>query len=135
MLEDAIKFDSSNRITLIINLPQSAPQSAYIVLYVTNLGDFLNPNKTATLKIEIDDQDQGMVEALHYGETTVVTKYPVMVSGPAINITLSPADATSLPPMISAMEVFTEWGKSAAAPTYFSFAYSFIIFFMLLLVA
>ncbi|WOH02528.1 hypothetical protein DCAR_0521917 [Daucus carota subsp. sativus] len=137
VLTDAIMFNASDPMTLTIDLPQSTPQSAYIVLYITNLGDLFNPNTSATVKIKIDNQDQGTVEALHFGETTVITKYPVMVSGPSVNITLSPADKASLPPMISAMEVFTKWPthKSAAAPKHFSSAHSLIILFMLLLVA
>lgn len=137
VLEDAIVATASDSITLTIDLPQSTPQSAYIVLYLTNLGE--------TLKIEIDSQDQGTVNATGYGVTTVVTRYPVMVIGPTINITLSRADESSLPPIISAMEVFTKWNTdhntstdhniSTAAPEYFSSAYSLIILFMLFLVA
>ncbi|KAK1396342.1 hypothetical protein POM88_006205 [Heracleum sosnowskyi] len=109
ILGDAIVSNAYDPITLTINRRQSTPQSAYIVLYFTDLGDPFNSRQTTTLKIEINSQDQGIVNATGYGETTVITKYPVMVSGPTINITLSRADELSLPPMIAAMEVFTKW--------------------------
>ncbi|XP_074366181.1 leucine-rich repeat receptor-like serine/threonine-protein kinase At2g14510 [Apium graveolens] len=138
VLANAIESNASDPINFTIDLPQLASQSAYIVLYITKQQEnSINPNQTASVKIEIDSQDQGTVHTSGYGETTVVTKYPVMVSGPTMNMTLSRADESSLPPMIAAMEVFTKWDsdKSSAAPEFFSFAYSLIILFMLLLVA
>ncbi|WOH02530.1 hypothetical protein DCAR_0521919 [Daucus carota subsp. sativus] len=138
ILEDAIVANGSDPITLIVNLPQSTQQSAYIVLYLTNLGNPFDSNQTTTLKFEINSQDQGTVNSTGNGKTTVVAKYPVTVSGPTINITLSLADEFSLPPMISAMEVFTKWdtgpSKSTAAAEFFSFAYSLILLCMLVLV-
>lgn len=61
------------------------------------------------MKIEIDGQDQGTVEAPENGETSVITKYPVTVSGPSINITWTRGNESSLPPMIAGMEIFTKW--------------------------
>ncbi|XP_074347525.1 putative LRR receptor-like serine/threonine-protein kinase At1g07550 [Apium graveolens] len=129
VMDDGIEFNASSPITLITDLPQLSPQSAYIVLYISNLLSPYDANKTVTIKIEINNEDQGKVEmSSYYGKTTVVTKYPVMVSGPTINITVSPdwlpSDDSSFPPTIAAMEVFTKWDsdKSAAARQYFSFA-------------
>ncbi|KAK1364850.1 Leucine-rich repeat receptor-like serine/threonine-protein kinase [Heracleum sosnowskyi] len=141
VLMDAIEpnFDASEPIIMTIDLPQLTPQSAYIVFYLAQL-NFRGLNQNRTVKIEINSQDQGTVEAPDYGETTVVTKYPVMVSGPSINITLTRGDEWSLPPMIAAMEVFTKWDsnvhlKSAAATEYFFFVYPLTIFAMLSLMA
>ncbi|XP_074364834.1 putative LRR receptor-like serine/threonine-protein kinase At1g07550 [Apium graveolens] len=140
VMNDAIKFNASNPISLITDLPQLTPQSAYIVLYITNLGSFSDiTNETVTIRMEINNEDQGKVEmSSHFGKTAVVTKYPVMVSGPTINITVSPdwlpSDDSSFPPTIAAMEVFTKWdsNKSAAARQY---SCSMIILFMLFFVA
>lgn len=141
VLMDAIEpyYNASEPIVMTFDLPQSTPQSAYIVSYLAQL-NFRGPNQNRTVKIEINSQDQGTVEAPDYGKTKVVTNYPVIVSGPTINITLTRGDEWSLPPMIAAMEVFTKWDsdvhhKSAAATKYFFFVYSLTIFAMLSLVA
>lgn len=94
------------------------------------------------MKLEIDGQDHGKVEAPSNGETTVITKYPVIVSGPTIHITLTRSQESTLPPMIAGMEVFTKWDaavnhtapSSAAARVYISFAFSLMIPFAFLLV-
>ncbi|WOH02529.1 hypothetical protein DCAR_0521918 [Daucus carota subsp. sativus] len=137
VMADAIESNASDPITLTIDLPQFTPQSAFIVLYIPQLVYTNKPNQTRSLKIEIDGKDQGTADTIGYNENTVVTKYPVTVSGPTINITLSRVNESSLPPMIAAMEVFTklDMNVSAAAPEYFSFACSLILLFMLLSVA
>lgn len=142
VLMDSVVPSGTDTITLTVDLPQSIPQSAYFVFYITELVK-KNSNERRTMKLEIDGQDQGTVEAPSNGETRVITKYPVIVSGSTINITLSRGKDSSLPPMIAAMEVFTEWDtdwnhtapSSAAAGMYFSFAYSLMIPFVFLLVA
>lgn len=139
VLMDSVVPSGTDTITLTVDLPQSTPQSAYFVFYIIELIE-KDSKERRTMKLEIDGQDQGTVEAPSNGETTVITKYPVIVSGPTINVTLTRGHDSSLPPMIAAMEVFTKWDtdtapSSAAAGVYFSFAYSLMIPFVFLLVA
>ncbi|KAK1355419.1 hypothetical protein POM88_048675 [Heracleum sosnowskyi] len=142
VLMDSVVPSGTDTITLTVDLPQSTPQSAYFVFYITELVE-KKSNERRTMKLEIDGQDQGTIEAPSNGETTVITKYPVIVSGPTTNIILTRGKDSSLPPMIAAMEVFTKSDtignntapSSAAAGIYFSFAYSLMIPFVFLLAA
>ncbi|XP_063948814.1 probable LRR receptor-like serine/threonine-protein kinase At1g07550 [Daucus carota subsp. sativus] len=144
VLRDSIESNGSDPIILTVDLPQRTSQSAYIVFYITELV-IKNSNQTRIMRIEIDGEDQGTLEAPSVGETSVVTKYPVAVSGPSINITLMRTKESSLPPMIAAMEVFTKWSSevkqnhtapaSEAAGAYSSFALSLMIPLVFLLVA
>ncbi|KAL8093319.1 hypothetical protein AgCh_035269 [Apium graveolens] len=136
VLVDSVVPSGTDTITLTVDLPQSSPK-AYFVFYITELIE-KKYNERRTMKLEIDGQNQGTIEAPSTGETTVITKYPVIVSGPTINITLTRGHDSSLPPMIAGMEVFTIWDadvnltapSSAAAGVYFSFAYLLMIPFV-----
>ncbi|KAK1355423.1 hypothetical protein POM88_048679 [Heracleum sosnowskyi] len=89
ILKDYVESNGSDPIVLTFDLPESTPQSAYFVFYITEIVE-KNSNESRTMKIEIDGQDQGKVEAPNNGETSVITKYPVTVSGPNINIISGP---------------------------------------------
>ncbi|WOG96214.1 hypothetical protein DCAR_0415547 [Daucus carota subsp. sativus] len=144
VLKDSVQPRGTDTIILTVDVPESAPQIAYFVFYITELFE-KDTDERRTMILEIDGQDHGTVEAPSKGETTVVTKYPVIVSGPTINITLTRDKNSTLPPMIAAMEVFTKWAthvkqnykapSSGAAGGFISFAFSLMIPFVLLLVA
>ncbi|XP_074352051.1 putative LRR receptor-like serine/threonine-protein kinase At1g07550 [Apium graveolens] len=145
LLKDSVESNGSHPIILTVDLPQSNSQSAYFVFYITELVE-KNSSESRSMKIEINGQDQGTVEAPNNGETSVITKYPVTVSGPSINITFTRSNESSLPPMISGMEVFTKWDPnvnqnqnqpppSTAAGGHVSFAYTLMIPLVFLLVA
>ncbi|PQP97292.1 putative LRR receptor-like serine/threonine-protein kinase MEE39 [Prunus yedoensis var. nudiflora] len=94
VLSDSIEsMNPADPITLSIDLPQTTPQSAYLVLYFTET-------------IYINGQMKSTVTTENI-ECKVITIYPVTVVGPTINVTLASANGSTLPPIISAMEVFT----------------------------
>ncbi|KAK1355418.1 Leucine-rich repeat receptor-like serine/threonine-protein kinase [Heracleum sosnowskyi] len=141
VLMSSIESSDLDSIFLTIDLPDY-PQSAYFVFYITELVYRL-PSETRTINIQIAGQDQGTVEAPAIGESIVITKYPVRVSGPVVSVILTRSEGSRLPPMLAAMEVLTKQDTnvnyttqlSAAAREYISLAYSLIIPFILLLVA
>ncbi|KAJ0101822.1 hypothetical protein Patl1_06224 [Pistacia atlantica] len=95
-------------ITLSVDLPpnQATPQTAYFVFYFTEVVKRTASNDRRIVDIYINGMKMDTVEA-EVNKCKVVTLYPVTVVGPTINITLRPASFSTLPPMISAMEVFT----------------------------
>ncbi|WOG96213.1 hypothetical protein DCAR_0415546 [Daucus carota subsp. sativus] len=142
VLMDSVQPTDTDTIILTVDLPQSAPQTAYFVFYVTELKEKSSIERRA-MKLEIAGKYQGTVEAPSKGETAVITKYPVTVSGPTINIRLTRDKNSTLPPMIAGMEVFTKWDtganhtdhSAAAAGVYITSAISLMIPFVFLLVA
>lgn len=144
-LFDSIQSKGSDPIILTVDLPQVAPQPAYFVFYITETFP-KNLSEIRTVTIEINGQDEGTVETPDVGKSTVVTKYPVIVAGPTVNITLTRGNGSNLPPIIAAMEVFTKLDinhtttsnkaqSSAATPKYFSFACLLVFCLSLLPVA
>ncbi|KAL1819302.1 hypothetical protein ACET3Z_014171 [Daucus carota] len=141
VLMSSIESSSMDSIFLTVELPEHQ-QSAYFVFYITEL-DYKSQSETRTIRIQIDGQDQGTVEAPSTGESKVVTMYPVIVSGPILSIILTRGEGSTLPPVLAAMEVFTKLDpnvnyttqSSAPAGENISFAYLLIIPFIFLFVA
>ncbi|XP_021813820.1 probable LRR receptor-like serine/threonine-protein kinase MEE39 [Prunus avium] len=107
VLSDSIEsMNPADPITLSIHLPQTTPQSAYIVLYFTETVTIPKPDDTRIIQIYINGQMKSTVTTENI-ECKVMTIYPVTVVGPTINVTLASAKGSTLPPIISAMEVFT----------------------------
>ncbi|KAL0360724.1 UNVERIFIED_CONTAM: hypothetical protein Sradi_3756900 [Sesamum radiatum] len=99
--------NASQSIYVPVNLPTTTPQSAYIVLYFYhNLDgppDTLNATRNMDVYIDGVMRRNVKLQGLRSGE--VVTLYPVLVQG-TVNVTISPANGTVLPPLLNGMEVF-----------------------------
>lgn len=107
VLREPIVSKTSDPITLTVDLPTATPQSAHFAFYFTELASRPLLNDTRIIDINIDGQMMQTVEA-ELNKYKVVTLYPVIVSGPTINITLAANESSTLPQMITAVEVFTE---------------------------
>uniref|UniRef100_A0A6N2NJ39 Malectin-like domain-containing protein n=1 Tax=Salix viminalis TaxID=40686 RepID=A0A6N2NJ39_SALVM len=83
------------------DFPTTTPRSAHLVFYVKELASRPLLNDTRIIDINID------VEA-EVSHCKAVTLYPVIVSGPTINITPTANESSTLPPTITAVELFTE---------------------------
>ncbi|CAB4301061.1 unnamed protein product [Prunus armeniaca] len=122
VLSDSIEsMNPADPITLSIDLPQTTPQSAYLVLYFTETVTLPKPNDSRIIQIYINGQMKSTVTS-EYNKCKVITIYPVTVVGPTINVTLASANGSTLPPIISAMEVFTrieanKGDKSSSPPS------------------
>ncbi|CAI0411548.1 unnamed protein product [Linum tenue] len=115
-LMKSIQSDNAqNTIFLTVDLPKgdSGQQTAYLVFYFTEL--FARPKleDTRIMDIYIDGKMMTSVEA-ELTKCKVTTLYPITVSpANSINITLAKSNSSTLPPMVSAMEVFTRIDSSA----------------------
>lgn len=122
VLSDSIEsMNPADPITLSIDLPQTTPQSAYLVLYFTETVTLPKPNDSRIIQIYINGQMKSTVTS-EYNKCKVITAYPVTVVGPTINVTLASANGSTLPPIMSAMEVFTrieanKGDKSSSPPS------------------
>ncbi|XP_061995331.1 probable LRR receptor-like serine/threonine-protein kinase At1g51860 [Rosa rugosa] len=118
VLRTAIEsIDLTHPITLSVSLSQTTPQSAYFVLYFTETTSLPKPGDTRIIQININGQMKSTV-TLEFTKCKVITLYPVIVEGTTINVTLASASSSTLPPIISAMEVFTrvDHEKSSSPP-------------------
>ncbi|XP_021662451.2 probable LRR receptor-like serine/threonine-protein kinase MEE39 [Hevea brasiliensis] len=121
VLQDSIVSNTSDPIILTVdNPPNWTSRTAYLVLYFTEMATRPTLNDTRIMDIEINRQKMYTVGA-EINQCKVVTLYPVPLVGPTINIKLASSRLSTLPPMISAMEVFTRANynpppSSAAAP-------------------
>ncbi|XWS66086.1 hypothetical protein CRYUN_Cryun05aG0170200 [Craigia yunnanensis] len=80
--------------------PQSTSQSAYFVFYFTEMAIKQFPNDTRIVDIYINGVMKDTV-SVEVNACKVVTVYPETVVGPTANVTLSAADSSTLPPIIS----------------------------------
>ena len=81
--------------------------SAYFVFYFYNVGGPRPALNNITNQIVyIDGVEKKATTIRPYGDCVVVSVYPVNVTGTA-NVTIAPAQGTTLPPILNAMEVFT----------------------------
>ncbi|CAN1174123.1 Probable LRR receptor-like serine/threonine-protein kinase MEE39 [Linum perenne] len=105
---------SDNPIILTVDLPYEAPQqTAYFVFYFTEL--LLRPKIDDTRIMDIYVNGKLMTSAAaELALCKVVTLSQITVGPPSINITLAKSNSSTLPPMISAMEVFTKVEFSSA---------------------
>ncbi|KAH9703311.1 Chalcone--flavonone isomerase 1 [Citrus sinensis] len=108
MSESIASSNTSTPIILSVDLPtnQVTPQTAYFVFYFTEQAKRPSSNDTRIIDIYIDGRKRYTVAA-EVNKCKVVTLYPVSVVGPKVNITLVPANSSTLAAMISAMEVFS----------------------------
>ena len=102
VLRESIVTNTSDLITLTVDLPTATPQSAHFAFYFTELASRALLNDTRIIDINIDSQMMQTVEA-EMNKCKVVT---LIVSGPTINITLAAYESCTLPPVITAVEVF-----------------------------
>ena len=101
VLRESIVTNTSDPITLTVDLPTATPQSAHFAFYFTELASRALLNDTRIIDINIDSQMMQTVEA-EMNKCKVVT---LIVSGPTINITLAAYESCTLPPVITALEV------------------------------
>ena len=104
VLRESIVTNTSDPITLTVDLPTATPQSAHFAFYFTELASRALLNDTRIIDINIDSQMMQTVEA-EMNKCKVVT---LIVSGPTINITLAAYESCTLPPVITAVEVFAK---------------------------
>lgn len=128
VMSDSIEAaDDTDPIILSVDLSQAmTPQSAYIVLYFTEK-ESLGTGDIRIIQVYIDGQMKSTV-AFEFLKCKVVTIYPVIARGPTINVTLASDRNSDLPPMISAMEVFTRVDKSSGPLLQCRFFCAFINF-------
>ena len=107
VLNSAIRAQNvSDSIFLPIDFHEKAPLSAYFVFYFYHVGPWPNLNNITKQIVYIDGIEKNATTVRPYEECVVVSVYPVNVTGTA-NVTISPAQGTTLPPTLNAMEVFT----------------------------
>ncbi|KAL0314768.1 UNVERIFIED_CONTAM: hypothetical protein Sangu_2321200 [Sesamum angustifolium] len=109
----------SQSIYVPVNFPTTTPQSAYIVLYFYQNsiidGPPENLNATRNMDVYIDGVMRRNVKLEGFRSGEVVTLYPVLVQG-TMNVTISPAKGTVLPPLLNGLEVYyaTELAEEAS---------------------
>ncbi|KAL6123784.1 hypothetical protein ACLB2K_076302 [Fragaria x ananassa] len=109
----SVEAKSFTNITLSVDISQTpTPQSAYVVLYFAEEKN-LTFRDTRLINIYIDNHMKSEA-ALDFFTCQVVTIYHVIPVGPSMSVTLAQDKWSSLPPSISAMEVFTTLDKSSA---------------------
>lgn len=92
-------------IFLKVTFRNNSLQSAYFVFYFWQLPPFPGANETRKFAVFIDGQEKKNL-SLGRDDFEVVSGYPVTVTGSA-NVTIKPVEGSTLPPLLSAMEVFT----------------------------
>ncbi|KAL2249695.1 UNVERIFIED_CONTAM: hypothetical protein Sindi_2443200 [Sesamum indicum] len=112
--------NASQSIYVPVNFPTTTPQSAYIVLYFYQNrivdGPPENQSGTRNMDVYIDGVMRRNVKLEGLISGDVVTLYPVLVQG-TVNVTISPANGTVLPPLLNGMEVYyaTELAEEASS--------------------
>ncbi|RVW57008.1 putative LRR receptor-like serine/threonine-protein kinase [Vitis vinifera] len=110
VLQSAIEAKNvSDSIFLPINLHDKTQLVAYFVLYFYEPYPWPPANDTRRLTVYIDGERKNITTVPRTelsDDCAVVSVYPVNVTGTA-NVTISPAEGTTLPPILNAMEVFT----------------------------
>ncbi|CAK9315158.1 unnamed protein product [Citrullus colocynthis] len=137
VLEEAIEsVNASSPIILTVDFPKSSSQSqsAYFVLYFTEVEDIFNENNR-TIDIFINSVLMSTITT-SIRRCTVVTLFPVDVNASTANVTLAAANSSAgFPPLISAMEVFTKVIVTGGEPSvHFTFLSSVLMFCVCVLV-
>ncbi|KAF2283387.1 hypothetical protein GH714_003758 [Hevea brasiliensis] len=102
----------SDSIYLSVNFSTQTTAVAYFVLYFRDPISRYPENSIAQVEIFINSQKLGATDVPPYYRTIItgmfhaVSLYPVQVNGSA-NVTISPAENSTLPPLLNAMEVFS----------------------------
>lgn len=114
----------NSSITLMVNFHNNSELSAYFVFYFATLPSFPDPTRTRKLTVYVDGQEKNTTDEVRgIDNCTVVTVYPVNVMGTA-NVTISPAEGTTLPTILNAMEVFSAIQVSKAVQVIHCFGLS-----------
>ncbi|KAM5556217.1 putative LRR receptor-like serine/threonine-protein kinase [Rosa sericea] len=127
VIGDSIESQNlTNPITLSVDISQTpTPQSAYVVLYFAE-ETFLEAGDIRIIQIYIDDHMKSTV-TLEFNKCKVITIYPVIPVGPRMSVTLASDSGSNLPPMISAMEVFTKSSAPILHCRFFCALINFVI--------
>lgn len=108
----------SSPITLAVDLPlhYSTPLPAYFAFYFGDLTPTRNWSDIRSMEIYINGQQKSTVSYKgQYTKAEIV--YPVDIMGSTINITLVPTNQSTLPPLITGMEIFTRHDLTPQPPT------------------
>ncbi|PON39864.1 Malectin-like carbohydrate-binding domain containing protein [Trema orientale] len=110
--------NTSESISLQIKFHDKSQLSAYFIFYFSNIPhDSWNRSETRKVAIYIDGQEKNITDKIPgYYEIycLVVPIYPVNVTGGTANVTITAAQGSTLPPILNAMEVFSEYDVSKA---------------------
>ncbi|KAK9283625.1 hypothetical protein L1049_011875 [Liquidambar formosana] len=104
----------SDPIILSVDLPQVTPQSAYFVFYLTDVMPRESFGDTRIVDIYINGQKRVTVFSYQFS-CYGVTIYPVILVGPTVNVTLAATNESTLPPIVTAMEIFTRADQSPSS--------------------
>ncbi|CAL5426619.1 unnamed protein product [Camellia sinensis] len=111
--------------------PQTTVQQAYLALYFVDPLNRSSPNQTSRVEIYVNNNKLAVADVPNFGryeeECQVVTLFPVPIVGSAANVTISPAEGSTLAPLLNAIEVFSAIDVSKAAHL-FKFSVIFVIF-------
>ncbi|KAF5733786.1 LRR receptor-like serine/threonine-protein kinase [Tripterygium wilfordii] len=113
VMRTSIMSNTSDPIFLSVDLRDRAQQSGYFVFYFTETGFRPNSSVTRIVDIYINGVMKYTV-GIELNKCRVVTVYPVIIAGPTVNITLAQSKLSTLPPIISAMEVFSKVNTNQA---------------------
>lgn len=105
----AIEAPTSNSsISIQINFHKKARLSAYFVFYFATVYTYPLPNGTRKVSVYIDGQQKNITRVPdYYEDCAVVSIYPVNITAGTANVTIAPAEGSTLPPLLNAMEIFT----------------------------
>ncbi|KAI7982959.1 hypothetical protein LOK49_LG15G01495 [Camellia lanceoleosa] len=95
-----------------------------------------SPNQTSRVEIYVNNNKLAVADVPNFGryeECQVVTLFPVPIVGSAANVTISPAEGSTLAPLLNAIEVFSAIDVSKAAHL-FKFSVIFVIFLELIVI-
>ncbi|CAL5424313.1 unnamed protein product [Camellia sinensis] len=99
--------------------PQTTVQQAYLALYFVDPLYRSSPNQTSRVEIYVNNNKLAVADVPNFRryeeECQVVTLFPAPIVGLAANVTISPAEGSSLAPLLNAIEVFSAIDVSKAA--------------------
>ncbi|XP_057474904.1 uncharacterized protein At1g24485-like [Actinidia eriantha] len=98
-------------IYLTVDLSPKTAVKAYLVLYFMDPIRRFPPNQTSSLEIYVDSVKLAVKDVPTFGSYGdmyhVATLFPVWVGGLVANVTISPAEGSTMGPILNAMEVFS----------------------------
>ncbi|KAF5939794.1 hypothetical protein HYC85_020961 [Camellia sinensis] len=91
--------------------PQTTIQQAYLVLYFMDPLYRSSPNQTSRVKIYANNNKLVVADVPNFGryeeKCQVVTLFPVPIVGSVADVTISPAESSTLAPLLNAIKVFS----------------------------
>ncbi|GFS30660.1 hypothetical protein Acr_00g0013240 [Actinidia rufa] len=98
-------------IYLTVDLSPKTAVKAYLVLYFMDPIRRFPPNQTSSVEIYVDSVKLAVKDVPTFGSYEdmyhVATLFPVWVGGSVANVTISPAEGSTIGPILNAMEVFS----------------------------